>query len=54
MMDWHGAILTDSGGFQMFLAGLRKLTDEGVTFQSHIDGADDAHACLHGDPRSDR
>ncbi len=40
MMDWHGAILTDSGGFQVFsLAGLRKLTDEGVAFQSHIDGA---------------
>lgn len=39
-MDWSGAILTDSGGFQVFsLAGLRKLTDEGVRFQSHIDGA---------------
>ncbi|MFA6429089.1 MAG: tRNA guanosine(34) transglycosylase Tgt [Patescibacteria group bacterium] len=39
-MDWPGAILTDSGGFQVFsLSGLRKLTDEGVTFQSHIDGA---------------
>jgi queuine tRNA-ribosyltransferase len=39
-MDWHGAILTDSGGFQVFsLAGLRKLTEEGVQFQSHIDGA---------------
>ncbi len=39
-MDWPGVILTDSGGFQVFsLAGLRKLTDEGVTFQSHIDGA---------------
>lgn len=38
-MDWHGAILTDSGGFQVFsLAGLRKLTEKGVQFQSHIDG----------------
>lgn len=40
LMDWSGAILTDSGGFQVFsLSGLRKLTEEGVTFQSHIDGA---------------
>ncbi len=40
LMDWRGAILTDSGGFQVFsLAGLRKLTDAGVAFQSHIDGA---------------
>lgn len=40
LMDWHGTILTDSGGFQVFsLAGLRKLTDAGVAFQSHIDGA---------------
>jgi queuine tRNA-ribosyltransferase len=39
MMDWHGPILTDSGGFQvMSLAGLRKLDADGVTFQSHIDG----------------
>ncbi len=40
-MDWHGNILTDSGGFQVFsLSGLRKLTEEeGVQFQSHIDGA---------------
>ncbi|MEK6632501.1 MAG: tRNA guanosine(34) transglycosylase Tgt [Nitrospirota bacterium] len=37
---WPGAILTDSGGFQIFsLAKLCKLTDEGVTFQSHIDGS---------------
>lgn len=36
---WSGPILTDSGGFQvMSLAGLRKLTEQGVTFQSHIDG----------------
>lgn len=39
-MNWNGSILTDSGGFQVFsLAGLRKVTDEGVTFQSHIDGS---------------
>lgn len=39
-MSWDGPILTDSGGFQVFsLADLRKLDDEGVTFQSHIDGA---------------
>ena len=38
-MAWDGPILTDSGGFQLFsLAGLRKITDEGVAFQSHIDG----------------
>lgn len=37
---WSGAILTDSGGFQIFsLAKLRTVTDEGVTFQSHIDGS---------------
>lgn len=37
---WEGAILTDSGGFQIFsLAKLCKITDEGVTFQSHIDGS---------------
>lgn len=36
---WQGPILTDSGGFQvMSLAGLRKLDEKGVTFQSHIDG----------------
>ncbi len=39
-MNWSGPILTDSGGFQvMSLAGLRKLTEEGVTFKSHIDGS---------------
>lgn len=38
-MDWNGPILTDSGGFQVFsLSGLRKITEEGVTFASHIDG----------------
>src|SRR5688572_6271751 len=40
LMDWKGAILTDSGGFQVFsLSGLRKLSENGVEFQSHIDGA---------------
>ena len=39
-MGWDGAILTDSGGYQVFsLAGLRKVNDEGVTFRSHIDGS---------------
>jgi len=39
-MNWERPILTDSGGFQvMSLAGLRKLTEEGVAFKSHIDGA---------------
>lgn len=38
-MNWPGPILTDSGGFQvMSLAALRKLTEEGVAFKSHIDG----------------
>jgi queuine tRNA-ribosyltransferase len=39
-MRWDGPILTDSGGFQvMSLSGLRKLSEKGVTFQSHIDGS---------------
>ncbi|WP_224815091.1 tRNA guanosine(34) transglycosylase Tgt [Hasllibacter sp. MH4015] len=39
-MNWAGPILTDSGGFQvMSLADLRKLTEDGVTFRSHIDGS---------------
>jgi queuine tRNA-ribosyltransferase len=39
-MAYPGSILTDSGGFQVFsLSGLRKLTDAGVTFRSHVDGA---------------
>ncbi|MGH1465632.1 MAG: tRNA guanosine(34) transglycosylase Tgt [Cognatishimia sp.] len=39
-MHWDRPILTDSGGFQvMSLAGLRKLTEKGVTFKSHIDGS---------------
>jgi queuine tRNA-ribosyltransferase len=39
-MQWPRAILTDSGGFQVFsLADLRKISEEGVIFQSHIDGS---------------
>ncbi len=38
-MTWEGPILTDSGGFQIFsLAKLRKITEEGVKFNSHVDG----------------
>ena len=40
-MAWDGAILTDSGGYQVFsLAPLCKISDEGVTFRSHIDGSE--------------
>ena len=40
MMDWPGPILTDSGGFQvMSLAKLRKMSEQGVEFQSHLDGS---------------
>jgi queuine tRNA-ribosyltransferase len=39
-MQWHGPMLTDSGGFQVFsLAQINKIDDDGVTFQSHIDGS---------------
>src|SRR5437588_2063223 len=39
-MSWNRAILTDSGGFQVFsLSELRKLNEEGVTFRSHLDGS---------------
>ena len=39
-MNWQGPILTDSGGFQVFsLATLSKINEDGVTFQSHIDGS---------------
>jgi len=39
-MSWDGPILTDSGGFQVFsLSGIRKLTEEGVEFRSHLDGS---------------
>jgi queuine tRNA-ribosyltransferase len=38
--NWDGSILTDSGGYQIYsLAGLRKITDEGVKFKSHLDGS---------------
>jgi queuine tRNA-ribosyltransferase len=40
-MNWDGPILTDSGGFQVFsLSQLNRIDDEGVTFQSHIDGSE--------------
>ena len=40
-MSWPAAILTDSGGFQVFsLADLRKITDDGVVFRSHLDGSE--------------
>ena len=40
LMHWQGPILTDSGGFQVFsLAKMRKITEEGVTFASPVDGA---------------
>ena len=39
-MNWDRPILTDSGGYQVFsLAKLRKITEDGVEFQSHVDGA---------------
>jgi len=39
-MNWNGPILTDSGGYQVYsLSGARKIKEEGVTFQSHIDGS---------------
>src|SRR5438309_6169 len=39
-MSWPRAILTDSGGFQVFsLSDLRKVTEDGVTFRSHLDGS---------------
>ena len=40
MMRWPGPILTDSGGYQvMSLAGLRRIDEDGVAFQSHVDGS---------------
>jgi queuine tRNA-ribosyltransferase len=40
-MSWNGAILTDSGGFQVFsMSGLREVGDEGVRFRSHLDGSE--------------
>jgi queuine tRNA-ribosyltransferase len=45
-MSWKGPILTDSGGFQVFsLADINKITDNGVTFKSHVDGS-----MVHLDP----
>ena len=39
-MDWHHPIITDSGGFQVFsLSELRKITEEGAAFRSHLDGS---------------
>ena len=39
-MNWHGPILTDSGGYQVFsLGAMRKITEDGARFQSHIDGS---------------
>ena len=39
-MGWNGAVLSDSGGFQLFsLASIRKIREEGVEFRSHIDGS---------------
>jgi len=39
-MNWGKSILTDSGGFQVYsLAKLNKISDEGVKFQSHVDGS---------------
>jgi len=39
-MNWNDIILTDSGGYQVYsLQGMRKITDDGVTFQSHLDGS---------------
>ena len=40
-MSWQRALLTDSGGYQVFsLSALRKITDDGVTFRSHLDGSE--------------
>jgi queuine tRNA-ribosyltransferase len=39
-MNWDGAVLTDSGGYQVFsLADLKKASDDGITFRSHVDGS---------------
>jgi queuine tRNA-ribosyltransferase len=41
LMSWEGPILTDSGGYQVFsLVSLRRVTDDGVTFRSHVDGSE--------------
>jgi queuine tRNA-ribosyltransferase len=47
-ISWPRAMLTDSGGFQVFsLSSLRKVTDEGVTFRSHLDGSSHAFTPEH-------
>jgi queuine tRNA-ribosyltransferase len=47
-ISWPRAMLTDSGGFQVFsLSGLRKVTDEGVSFRSHLDGSSHAFTPEH-------
>ena len=52
-MNWERPILTDSGGFQVFsLAKLRKIKEEGVHFQSHIDGHKACRSSLTWDPQS--
>ena len=54
-MSWDGPILTDSGGYQIFsLAKLRKITEEGVEFQNHIDGAPSVHFAGDRDGNSSR
>ncbi len=46
-MNWDGPILTDSGGYQIFsLARLRKITEDGVHFQNHIDGCKEASSVI--------
>ena len=40
-MSWDGAIVTDSGGYQVLsLAKSRKITEDGVSFRSHVDGSE--------------
>ena len=54
-MSWERNLLTDSGGFQVWsLAGLRKLSEEGVQFRSHLDGAQSELIVPsdHGAPRN--
>ena len=54
-MAWERAILTDSGGFQVFsLNELRKVTEEGVTFRSHLDGSSHFLSPERRDGDSDR
>ena len=56
-MNWKQAILTDSGGFQVFSLGqMRKITEEGVTFRSHLDGSKKIPVArsVHGYPDGSR